>query len=106
MADGQFGGLLVACRQRQAGNLSHLSSPSVEEAGSLPPNWTRGDSVSGNVIIGWVMRPLWGLARQKPRRCALGRLACHLAVADRAGRQVELSWTSPDRKSTRLNSSH
>jgi hypothetical protein len=40
--DGQFGGLLVACRQRQAGNFSHLSSPSVEEAGSLPPNWTRG----------------------------------------------------------------
>src|SRR5713226_10413894 len=44
LADGQFGGLLVACRQRQAGNLSHLSSPSVEEAGSLPPNWTRGIS--------------------------------------------------------------
>ncbi len=42
LADGQFGGLLVACRQRQAGNFSHLSSPSVEEAGSLPPNWTRG----------------------------------------------------------------
>src|SRR6266567_4230624 len=41
------------------------------------------------------MRPLWGLARQKPRRCAPGRLACHVAVADRAGRQVELSWTSP-----------
>src|SRR5713226_5673813 len=38
-ADDQFGGLLVACRQRQAGNFSHLSSPSVEEAGSLPPNW-------------------------------------------------------------------
>src|SRR6266571_3732572 len=45
--------------------------------------------------MGWVMRPLWGLARQKPRRCAPGRLACHVAVADRAGRQVELSWTSP-----------
>src|SRR6266699_5495186 len=41
------------------------------------------------------MRPLWGLALQKPRRCAPGRLACHVAVADRAGRQVELSWTSP-----------
>ena len=41
MADGQFGGLLVACRQRQAGNFSHLSPPSVEEAGSLHPNWTR-----------------------------------------------------------------
>src|SRR6266566_8429716 len=40
------------------------------------------------------MRPLWGLARQKPRRCAPGRLACHVAVADRAGRQVELSWAS------------
>src|SRR5712692_1120290 len=39
LADDQFGGLLVACRQRQAGNFSHLSSPSVEEAGSLPPNW-------------------------------------------------------------------
>src|SRR5258708_14453799 len=31
------------------------------------------------------MRPLWGLARQKPWRCAPGRLACHVAVADRAG---------------------
>src|SRR2546423_13712237 len=39
VADGQFGGLLVACRQRQTGKFSHLSSPSVEEAGSLPPNW-------------------------------------------------------------------
>src|SRR2546423_3247905 len=41
------------------------------------------------------MWPLWGLALQKPGRCAPGRLACHVAVADRAGRQVELSWTSP-----------
>src|SRR5260221_42455 len=25
----------------------------------------------------------------------MGRLACHVTVADRAGRQVELSWASP-----------
>src|SRR5258708_20600608 len=38
------------------------------------------------------MRPLWGLARQKPWRCAPGRLACHVAVADRAGGR---QWDQP-----------
>ena len=34
----EHSGQLPACRQRKAGNVSHLNSPSVEEAGSLPPN--------------------------------------------------------------------
>src|SRR5258708_12673688 len=39
--------------------------------------------------------PLWGLARQKPWRCALGRLACHGAVAARDGPQRHPPSTSP-----------
>src|SRR3989442_1663024 len=41
------------------------------------------------------MRSLWGTTRQQQRRCAPGLLACHVAVADRASRQVAPGWTSP-----------
>jgi hypothetical protein len=45
-----FAGVPIAYSCRHAANFSRLSSPSVEEAGGLPPKWTR-DSGGGNCII-------------------------------------------------------
>src|SRR5437879_2983308 len=41
----------IACMQRQAGNFSHLCSPSVQEAGSLPPKWASAHGMRNEVHI-------------------------------------------------------